>query len=100
MLICLKDNYKITSFIPDDMRVDGRTLDPVCRNPADPNRVSDNLLRWHFRQSVLGNMRGAAEPSFEHDFPSGSDMLKEILEGPFPVERFEMELSSRLRGWE
>ncbi|KAA8642529.1 HNH endonuclease signature motif containing protein [Aspergillus tanneri] len=94
------ENYKITSFIPDVVGVDGRTLDPVCRDPADPNHISDHLLRWHFRQSVLGNMRGAGEPSFEHDFPSGSDMLKEIREGPFPVERFEMELSSRLRGWE
>ncbi|KAI2791192.1 hypothetical protein POX_c04048 [Penicillium oxalicum] len=94
------EDYKITSFIPDDVGVDGKTLDPVCRNPADPNRVSDHLLRWHFRQSVLGNMRGAGEPSFEHDFPPRSDMLKEILEGPFPAERFEMELSSRLRGWE
>ncbi|KAJ9213907.1 hypothetical protein DTO166G4_4518 [Paecilomyces variotii] len=91
------DNYKITCFIPDDFGVDGRILDPVCPNPADPNRVSDNLLRWHFRQSILRNMRGAGEPSWEHDFPPGSDMLREILEGPFPIERFEMELSARLR---
>lgn len=70
-----------------------------CRNPADPNRVSDNVLRWHFRQSILRNMRGAGEPSWEHDFPPGSDMLREILEGPFPIERFEMELSARLQGW-
>lgn len=45
-------------------------------------------------------MRGAGEHSFEHDFPPRSDMLKEILEGPFPTEWFEMELSSRLRVWE
>ncbi|KAJ5240070.1 hypothetical protein N7468_004689 [Penicillium chermesinum] len=94
------DNYKITSFVVDDFHVDGRILDPVCRNPADPNHVSDDLLRWYFRQSVLVNMKGAGEPPFEHDFPPGSDMLGEILEGPFPIERFEMELSSRLRGWE
>ncbi|KAJ5545181.1 hypothetical protein N7535_006436 [Penicillium sp. DV-2018c] len=94
------DNYKITCFRPDIDGVDGRTLDLVCRNPADPHRVSDDLLRWRFRQSVLANMRGAGEPSFEHDFLPGSDMLKEIYEGPFPVERLEMELSARLRGWE
>lgn len=85
--------------MPASFGVDGRTLEPVCRNPADPNRVSDDLLRWHFKQSVLKHMKGAGEPSFEHDFPPGTDMLKEILEGPFPVERLEMELSSRLRGW-
>lgn len=30
---------------------------------------------------ILANLRGDAEPSFEHDFPSGSDMLREIREG-------------------
>ena len=25
----------------------------VCRDSNDPNRVSDELLRWHFRQSVI-----------------------------------------------
>lgn len=68
------------------------------RNPGDSNRVSDEMLGWHFRQFVLANMRGAAEPVFEHDFPPGSDMLQEICEGACPVERFELELSSRLRG--
>jgi hypothetical protein len=57
-----------------------------------------HLLRWHFRQSVLKNMRRAGEGSFEHDFPPGTDMI-EILEGPFPAERLEMELSYRLRRW-
>jgi len=76
--------------------VDGRILDPVCRGPTDPHRVSDQLLRWHFRQSVLANMRGAGEPIFEHDFPPGTDMI-EIREGPLAQERFELELSSRLR---
>jgi hypothetical protein len=98
LLIYPKDNYKIVSFIADSFEVDGRTLDPVCQDPANPNRVSDHL-RWHFRQSVLKNMRKAREPSFEHDFPPGTDMIKEILEGPFPAERLEMELSYRLRGW-
>lgn len=49
LLIYLKENYKITSFVPDDMGIDVRILDPVCRNPAEPNRASDHLLRWHFR---------------------------------------------------
>lgn len=49
--------------------IDGRTLDIACRRLGDPHCVSDLLLRWHFRQSVLANMRGAGEPVFEHDFP-------------------------------
>lgn len=94
-----QDGYKIIYFCPDPFGLDGRILDPVCRNPQDPNRVSDALLRWHFRQAVLANMRGAGEPIFEHDFPPGTDMLAELRSEPEPYgkQRFEMEMSSRLR---
>lgn len=80
------------------MQADGRVLDIVCRNPNNPDRVADDLLRWHFRQSVLANMKGAGEPIFEHDFPPGTDMVKEILQGPDPAQRMELELFSRLQG--
>jgi len=79
--------------------VDGRTLDPVCRDPANPHRVSDQLLRWHFRQSVLANMRGAGELVFEDDFPPGTDMMGEARAGPYAEERLEMEFASRSRGF-
>lgn len=69
----------------------------MCLNPNNPDRVADDLLRWHFRQSVLANMKEAGEPIFEHDFPPGTDMVKEILQGPFPAERMELELFSRLQ---
>ncbi|KAK9235306.1 HNH endonuclease-domain-containing protein [Lipomyces kononenkoae] len=92
------DNYKITSFDSDLLGLDGRTLDPVCRNPNDERRVSDELLRWHFRQAVLANMRGAGEPVFEFDFPPGTDMVGEIRSGPEPAKRMEAELFSRLDG--
>jgi hypothetical protein len=45
-------------------------------------------------------MKGAGEPIFEHDFPPGTDMIKEILQGPYPAERMELELCSRLRGFQ
>ncbi|KAL9116933.1 MAG: hypothetical protein Q9187_006534, partial [Circinaria calcarea] len=61
-----------------------------------PERPADELLRWHFRQAVLANMKGNGEPIFESDFPPGSDMMGEILEGPKPAERMEFELFSRL----
>ena len=54
------------------------------------------LFRWHFRQAVLINMRGAGEPIFEHDFPPGSDIVGSILEGPKAAERMEFELFNRL----
>ncbi|WEW62008.1 hypothetical protein PRK78_007508 [Emydomyces testavorans] len=93
-----KDDYKIVEFGPDGYGIDGRILDPVCRDPTNTNgRVSDELLRWHFRQSVLANMRGAGEPIFESDFPSGSDMMATLRDELYGRERFEMELESRLR---
>ena len=70
-------------------------LDPVCRDPNNPHRVSDELLRWHFRQSVLANIRGAGEPIFEHDF-AGEDMIKVISGEKYGKERLEMEVAARL----
>lgn len=92
-----KDGYKIVEFGPGSWGVDGRILDPICRDPDTNSRVSDELLRWHFRQSVLANMRGAGEPIFESDFPSGSDMMATLRDEPYGRERFEMEIQSRLQ---
>ncbi|KAG0135913.1 hypothetical protein HOY82DRAFT_551108 [Tuber indicum] len=92
------DNYKIVVFDIDNRGLDGRILDSACRDPADPRRVSDKFLRWHFRQSVLVNMRGAGEPIFEHNFPFETDVVGETLAGPLGSERFELEVSARLRG--
>jgi hypothetical protein len=85
-------------FDDDYLGLDGRILDPVCRDPANLHRVSEQLLRWHFRQSVLANMRGAGEPIFEHDFPPGTDKMAEMQQEPYAQERLEMEFASRLRG--
>ena len=81
MLTCRIGFLQAVVFGIDLDEVDGRILDPVCRDPLDPHRVLDKLLWWNFRQSVLANMRGAGEPVFEHDFPPGTDMVKELREG-------------------
>jgi len=91
------DGYKVVVFDMDLLGYDGKILDPVCRKPTDPHCVSDQFLRWHFRQSVLANVRGAGEPIFEHDFPPGTDMVGEILASPYARERFELEIAARLR---
>lgn len=62
----------------------------------DERRPLDELLRWHFRQAVLANMRGVGEPIFEHDFPPGSDIMGDIRGGPKAAERMESELFGRL----
>ncbi|KAI5805559.1 hypothetical protein DFH27DRAFT_600048 [Peziza echinospora] len=80
------DDYKVVSFNLNPFGLDGRKLDPACLNPTDPHRVSDQLLRWHFRQCVLANMRGAGEPIFEDDFRLRLDcgaMSESIYEQPF-----------------
>lgn len=59
--------------------------------------VSDEILRWHFHQSVLANMRGSGEPIFETDFSLGTDQMKTLSSEPYGKERFEMEISKRLR---
>lgn len=92
-----KDGCKIVEFGLNSWGIDGRTLDPVCRNPATRDHVLDELLRWHFRQAVLANMRGAGEPLVKSDFPPGSDMMATLREELYGKERFEMELESRLR---
>ncbi|KOS41027.1 hypothetical protein ACN38_g8105 [Penicillium nordicum] len=71
----------LLSVNPDD---DGRILDIVCRDPNNPDHVADEFLRWNFQQCVLANMKGAGEPIFEHNFPSGTDMMNEIICGPTP----------------
>lgn len=70
----------------------------MCRNENDPHRVSDNLLKWHYRQCVFANMRGAGEPIFENDF-AGEDMIKVISGERYGKERLEMEVAARLRGF-
>ncbi|KAK9361218.1 hypothetical protein V1504DRAFT_452379 [Lipomyces starkeyi] len=90
------DDYKIIFFDEDPLGLGGGKLDPICRDPGNEQSVRDDLLRWHFRQAVLVNMRGVGEPSFEIDFPPGSDMVGEILSGPQPAKRMEAELFSRL----
>ncbi|KAG0129281.1 HNH endonuclease-domain-containing protein [Tuber indicum] len=94
------DSYKIVCFAPDtlDYNIAGRHLDQTFLN--NPLRPVDQVLRWHFRQAVLVNMKGAGEACFETDFPPGSDMIGEIMRGAKPAERMEFELFSRFNAME
>lgn len=93
-LTSYKDNKKIVCFAPDDDGIAGNYPDQEFVN--DPRRPVDQLLRWHFRQAVFANMRGAGEPTFECDFPPGSDMMGEITSGPYGADLMEFQLLSRL----
>ena len=61
----------------DDNKIAGTHLDETF--VEDPKRPVDQVLRWHFRQAVLANMRGQGEPVFESDFSPNSDILDEIM---------------------
>ncbi|EGD92176.1 hypothetical protein H112_00250 [Trichophyton rubrum D6] len=93
------DDYRVYSFSANTTEYHGTVLNDVCRQPEDAHRVYDVLLRWHFEQAVLGNVRGAGELGFNFDFPPGTDMMGEIREGPFATERMEAELFGRLYGY-
>lgn len=92
------DGYKVYAFLENGWVYHGNILHPACRQPGDSVGVLDAVLRWHFEQAVLCNMRGAGEPLFELDFPPGSDMMGEIQQGPHAEERMEAELFGRLHG--
>ncbi|RPB27605.1 hypothetical protein L211DRAFT_834466 [Terfezia boudieri ATCC MYA-4762] len=47
------DSYKVVDFDEDYLRLDGRVLDPVCRDPHNVHRVSDELLRWHYSKMYI-----------------------------------------------
>lgn len=53
--------------------------------------MPDQLLQWHFRQSVLVN-EGCRPSIFEHDSPPGTDMIIELGEGSLARKRFELDL--------
>lgn len=89
-----QDNYKVVFFDEDGSNLAGRHLDQEFLK--DPARPVIQLLRWHFRQAVLANMRGVGEPIFEHDFPPGSDILGDIRGGPLGPQRMESELFGRM----
>jgi hypothetical protein len=93
-LIIVQDNYKIVCFRHDGHGITGRRLDQQFLQ--DLRHPVDSLLRWHFRQAVLVNMKGAGEAFSECDFPPGSDMMGEIMSGPRAGARMEFELFSRL----
>jgi len=88
------DNHKIVCFDIDGKGIAGKHLAQQFLD--DPQRPPDSLLRWHFRQAVLANVKGLGEPIFEFDFPPGSDIMGQIASGPRAGERMEFEMYSRL----
>ncbi|KAJ5902310.1 hypothetical protein N7495_002838 [Penicillium taxi] len=73
------DGYKIYEFTNNEDGIDGRVLPLFCRTRVDPNAVSNDLLRWHWQQTLLKNLKGATEPIWEFDFQIAERMEAELL---------------------
>ncbi|KIM78629.1 hypothetical protein PILCRDRAFT_824264 [Piloderma croceum F 1598] len=67
---------------------------------ADPNlRPLDELLRDHFRQGVLKNMKGAGEPTWDYEIALGGgrmDLSSNLWDGKEGQAHFEFEMVHRL----
>lgn len=86
----------MTCFVEDLEQCGGKTLSSSTRPAGNPNsRVSDELLRWHFRQCVLTNMKGAGEKRWDLD-PAGGDLMDMILTQENAPEIMSIELGNRL----
>lgn len=77
-------------------QVHGRVLSTTAINPPNNNdRICDNVLRWHFEQAVLANMKGAGEKPWEFDLGE-RDEVGAIMAEEDAAERMEVELFTRL----
>lgn len=86
-IVCFKNFQK---FIPVNTFLSTRSIDPSNHG----HRVNDDVLRWHLRQCILTNMKGAGQVSWE-DYDD-MDIMGRIMQGPDAAERMEVELFGRL----
>jgi hypothetical protein len=89
------NGYKIQGFHAVANEFHGNVLHEACRQQRDQLAIIDALLRWHYEQAVLCNMRGSGEAIFDFDFPPGTDMI-----GKIPAEQMEAEMFGRLYHWQ
>lgn len=82
------------SFLPYVDNLDGRTLDSRCL-VAGNNRISDDCLRWHFRQAVLLKMKGVGERPWDTE-PPDEETLEAYMDLPDGPALVEAELYNRL----
>ncbi|KAG9231397.1 60S ribosomal protein L40 [Amylocarpus encephaloides] len=69
-----------------EFRLERRGVTERRRRRGVPEALGTNI------DSDMIEIIGAGEPIFEHDFPSGSDIMSSILEGPKAAERMQFEL--------
>ena len=74
----------------------------MFRNPDTPARFQPNraLLKYHFRMTVLYNMKGRAGfPKWDEDiYEQGYDVMAEIADSEQGKLRFEIVMAGKLNG--
>ena len=97
MLTMPQRGYKVFCLDEDTYRVGGRSLSQSARQPSNTHdKISDDLLRWHFKQCVLHNMKGAGEPGWEENDFGDRNEIEQIMELGDAGLRMEEELFTRL----
>lgn len=89
----------VIPFVPGYDDIAGKVL--KLDHITDHNlRPLDDLFRDHFLQGVLKNMKGAGEPTWDHEDALGGGMVdlsrQDIWGGKLGQEHFEFELAHRL----
>lgn len=89
----------VIPFVPGYDDIAGKVL--KLNHIADHNlRPLDDLFRDHFLQGVLKNMKGAGEPTWDHEDALGGGMMdlsrREIWGGNLGQEHLEFEMAHRL----
>ncbi|KAL0634965.1 hypothetical protein Q9L58_006083 [Maublancomyces gigas] len=90
----LQESYRITCFLPDVFGIDGRHIYSNPLAPADEQPLRE-LLRYHWQQAVLCNMKGRGA-EYDYDLDTEGDVMGELggMEGGKTV--FEMMVVERL----
>ncbi|KAL4970565.1 uncharacterized protein BDV14DRAFT_45354 [Aspergillus stella-maris] len=87
--------YRTIFFGFDKQGLGGRVLSRSTKSGPIDHQVSDECLRWHYRQAIMVHMRGAGEPPWDTYDDQGGDVGR-IMELPDGAEILEAELGNRL----
>ena len=92
--------HVVIPFVPGYDDIAGKVL-KLDHITDDNLRPLDELLRDHFLQGVLKNMKGAGEPTWDYEDALGDGMMdlsrRDIWGGKLGQEHLEFEIAHRLR---
>ncbi|KAF3318609.1 hypothetical protein TWF173_006631 [Orbilia oligospora] len=88
-------NYKVYAFDDDNFGYSGKYMSIPARQNGEVG-ARDTLLQWHFRQSVLANMRGAGEPIWDYGPNEEGDVVGRLLSSDHTMTRLGEEVGARL----